>query len=81
MKPNVKIYSKKYCPFCLKAKQFFDHEGIAYEEIDITNDAEQLEALKILTKHLTVPQIFINEKFIGGYTDLIDGFSAGTIKF
>ncbi len=81
MKPNVKIYSKKYCPYCVKAKHFFDDKGIPYEEIDVTSDLEQLEALKKMTQHLTVPQIFINGQFIGGYTDLIDAARTGKIKF
>ncbi len=77
---SVKIYSKKFCPYCTRAKQFFAEKGIAFEEIDLSDDIEQLEALKKQTRHRTVPQIFINGEFIGGYTELIDAVNSGALK-
>lgn len=71
VKPRVIIYSKDYCPYCLRAKDFFAQRNIAFEEIDVTKDVRTLEELKKRTGHLTVPQIFINDVFVGGYTDLM----------
>lgn len=76
---KVIIYSKKYCPYCVRAKEFFKQKGIAFKEVDLTDDFESLEQLKNKTNHLTVPQIFIDDVFIGGYTDLIRKFDNGEI--
>ena len=68
---NVVVYSKDYCPYCVKAKNLLTKKGIAFEEIDITNDSKkQEEMLAKAEGRRTVPQIFINDKSIGGYDDL-----------
>lgn len=69
MKP-VKLYSKDPCPYCVRAKNFFEQKGIPFEEIDMTNDMDALNALKEKTGWKTVPMIFIGDELIGGYTDL-----------
>ena len=71
-KPSVVIYSKVNCPYCVKAKRFFDEKNIEYTEHILSTDSEEFDDLKKRTGHLTFPQIFIDEKFIGGYTDLIE---------
>lgn len=76
---KVLIYSKQYCPYCVRAKEFFKQKGIAFKEVDLTDDFESLAQLKNKTNHLTVPQIFIDDVFIGGYTDLIRKFENGEI--
>ncbi len=68
---NVQIYTKGYCPYCDRAKEFFTARGIAYDGINIESDPDQYAALKARTQHMTVPQIFIDGNFIGGYTDMI----------
>ena len=68
---KVVIYTKDYCPYCTKAKQLLDIKKADYDEIDITNDASQIqEMLKKSGGRKTVPQIFINNKHIGGCDDL-----------
>ncbi len=68
---EVIIYSKENCPYCVKAKRFFDEKNIKYIEHFLTSSLE-MDQLKKRTGHLTFPQIFIDGKFIGGYTDLIE---------
>ena len=69
---KIIIYSKGYCPFCVKAKEFFQIKGLEYQEIDIGVSEElQQEMLKKSNGRKTVPQIFINNHHIGGYDDLI----------
>lgn len=70
MKP-VKIYTTTYCGFCSRAKDFLRNKGVAYEEIDVTTDDAMRARLVELTERRTVPQIFIGEEAIGGYTDLV----------
>ncbi|OGQ37218.1 MAG: glutaredoxin 3 [Deltaproteobacteria bacterium RIFCSPHIGHO2_12_FULL_43_9] len=67
---KVKIYTTTYCGYCKRAKELFRSKGIEFEEIDVTNDEGQRKKLVDLTGKRTVPQIFINEKGIGGYDDL-----------
>ena len=67
---DVVIYSKTHCPYCVKAKRFFDQRNIKYTEHLMDDRLDELDELKRKTGHLTVPQIFINGEFIGGYTDL-----------
>ncbi len=45
-------------------------KGLDFEEINLDGKEEELRALRERTKYLTVPQIFIGEKMIGGYTEL-----------
>ena len=69
---NVEIYSKSNCSFCDKAKYYFDQNDITYQE----HNVEIPETFKILLERnpnaRTMPQIFIDNKLIGGYTDLMD---------
>ena len=71
MTAEVKVYSTTFCPYCVRAKQLLERKGVAYTEINL--DKEEPEVRLELTKktnHRTVPQIFINEQFIGGFDQL-----------
>ena len=72
MLKNVEIYSKSNCSFCDKAKYYFDQNDITYQE----HNVEIPETFKILMERnpnaRTMPQIFIDDKLIGGYTDLME---------
>lgn len=70
MSSKVVIYSKDPCPYCVRAKAFLDGKGITYEEIDLTDKPDEIQAIKEKTGWRTVPIIMINGKLIGGYTDL-----------
>ena len=67
---QVKMYSKVPCPYCVNAKRLLVDKGIPFEEIDLTNDPEQMEELKNKTGWRTFPMIFFDDKLIGGYQDL-----------
>ncbi len=67
---NVEIYTINDCIFCQLAKELLKKKNIKYNEIIITSDNNILDKLKDKTKHKTLPQIFINNKFIGGYMEL-----------
>jgi GrxC family glutaredoxin len=66
----ITVYSKTYCPFCDSAKQLLSSLNLDYEVVDITNDPETAQKISQKSGMMTVPQIFINEKCIGGYTEL-----------
>jgi glutaredoxin 3 len=70
MAAKVTIYSKTYCPYCDRAKALFKAKNVSYEEIKVDDTPEEYVKLKERTGLMTVPQIFINDKLIGGFTDL-----------
>ncbi|MGE3714370.1 MAG: glutaredoxin 3 [Alphaproteobacteria bacterium] len=69
---NIIIYTKDYCPYCVRAKNVFLRKGKEYVEIDITHDtALQQEMVEKSGGRRTVPQIFIGETHVGGADDLV----------
>ena len=66
----VKIYTKNYCPYCAKAKTLLDSLKIQYVETDITETPEIIEELSAKSGFKTVPQIFVGDKCLGGYSDI-----------
>ncbi len=73
---NVVIYTKDHCPFCTRVKNYLTSEKVDFKQVRLDEDPKAYEELKQKTNHLTVPQVFVNGKFIGGATDFfawIDG--------
>ena len=61
------------CPFCMRAKDLFKRRGIAFKEIQISSDDDA--AWNVLIKKSgmkTVPQVFVDDRLIGGYTELAE---------
>lgn len=69
---DIKIYTWSYCPFCQNAKKLLEEKNIDFEEIVLDNKQTELEQLRKQTGQRTVPQIFIGQNFIGGYSELED---------
>ena len=67
---NVRIYSKEQCPYCVRAKALLDRKGIAYEEIDAEHDDALRAWLVEATGQRTVPQIFVGDRSLGGFSDI-----------
>ncbi len=69
---KVLTYTVDYCPFCKKAKALLREKGVEFEDIDITDNEDEMrnKLSKMTGGKNTVPQIFINDISIGGYTDL-----------
>jgi len=68
---KVQVYSTTYCPFCTRAKALLKQKGVAFEEIDVTDDDDLRERMVELSGgRRTVPEIFINGKIVGGYDEL-----------
>jgi glutaredoxin 3 len=68
---KVEVYSSAHCPFCVMAKRLLDRKGVAYEEIRVDLDPVKRQEMMKKSRQRTVPQIFINNEAIGGYTDLV----------
>jgi glutaredoxin 3 len=67
---RVQIYTTAWCGYCVRAKALLDSRGIAYDEIHLDEDVRFRQKLLDLTGGWTVPQILIDGKPIGGYTEL-----------
>lgn len=66
------MYTKAYCSFCFAAKNLLAKRGLDYEEIPVLDDPDAEREMRELTGRNTVPQIVIDGKPIGGYTELVD---------
>lgn len=70
---KVEIYTKAYCPYCIRAKALLEQKSVAYQEIKIDFDAELRDIMITRSQGgYTVPQIFINDKHIGGCDQLVE---------
>ncbi|MCH9753967.1 MAG: glutaredoxin 3 [Alphaproteobacteria bacterium] len=77
---EVTIYTKKGCPFCVRAKDLLDSKNVSYNEVDVGNDPDKRSALtKKSNGKATVPQIFIGKKHIGGCDDLFSLNDSGNL--
>lgn len=66
------MYTKGQCSFCFAAKNLLTKRGIDYEEISILDDVEAEQQMRELTGRTSVPQILIDDKPIGGYSELVE---------
>jgi glutaredoxin 3 len=64
------MYTTRWCGYCVRAKALLDSRGLAYEEISLDDDPAFRQRLLDLTGGWTVPQILIEGRPIGGYTEL-----------
>lgn len=70
--PKVEIFTSKQCPYCVWAKRFFEKRGIDYEEFRVDLDEGKREEMLSRTQRTSVPQIFIGDRHIGGYTEMVE---------
>jgi glutaredoxin 3 len=68
--PTVTIYTTTYCPYCHAAKDLLTEKGVCFTEVDVTGDAGERARLARQTGQRTVPQIFVDDRSIGGYDEL-----------
>ena len=64
------MYTTRCCGYCVRAKALLDARGLEYEEISLDDDPAFRQHLLDLTGSWTVPQILIDGRPIGGYTEL-----------
>jgi len=64
------VWSKYHCSFCDQAKKLLNAKGIEFEERKIGDGYTKEELLEAVPNARTVPQIFLDDKLIGGFTEL-----------
>ena len=64
------VWSKNACPFCDQAKNLLKSKGIEFEERNVSKDWTKEQLLEAVPNARTLPQIFLDEAHIGGFTEL-----------
>ena len=80
---KIEIYTTQTCPFCIKAKRLLQMLKLDYTEHDVSESFDGMcaeLAEKFNRSISTVPQIIINDKYVGGYTDLEALYKSGKLN-
>jgi len=64
------VWSKDSCPFCVQAKALLESRGIKFEERNVSKDWTREQLLAAVPNARTLPQIFLDDKLVGGFTEL-----------
>jgi glutaredoxin 3 len=64
------VWSKNQCPYCDQAKGLLKMKGVEFEERNVSTDWTREQLLEAVPNARTVPQIFLDDKLIGGFTEL-----------
>jgi len=64
------VWSKNHCPFCDQAKALLTQRGIVFEEKTVGEGYSREDLLEAVPTARTVPQIFLDEEYVGGFTEL-----------
>jgi glutaredoxin 3 len=68
---KVEVYTTTFCPNCERAKTLLKSKGVQFTEIDVTEDAAlRQKMVEMSGGRRTVPEIFINDKIVGGFDEL-----------
>jgi glutaredoxin 3 len=70
MSASVTLYTTRYCPYCIRARNLLDSKGVAYRDIAVDNDPRLRREMMTRSGRGTVPQIWIGERHIGGFDDM-----------
>jgi glutaredoxin 3 len=70
MASKVTLYTKQQCPFCVRAKRLLDRKGVVYDEVSVEGNDELRIWLVEKSGQMTVPQIFVGERSLGGFSDI-----------
>jgi glutaredoxin 3 len=79
MSKKIEIYTWGYCPYCVRAKNLLTDKGMEFTEIPLDGKDDELMKLRDRTGQRTVPQIFIDDVFIGGFQELSALNAAGSL--
>ena len=66
----VKMFTTRFCPYCVAARRLLKQLGIDFEDVAVDGDAELRREVTQVSGQRTVPQIWVGEQHVGGYTEL-----------
>jgi glutaredoxin 3 len=76
---TTEIYFKTWCPYSRRALRLLDRKGVDYTAIDVTDDRERELEMRERAGRTSVPQIFIDDRHIGGFDDIAALDKAGKL--
>ena len=76
---HVTIYTKPYCPYCIRAVSLLEQKGVAFTEIEAAFDPDRRQEMMKRSGRTTFPQIFVGEVHVGGYDDMMALHRAGRL--
>lgn len=65
------LYTTRFCPYCIRARQLLERKGVVYEEIAVDGDPGRRAEMVQRSGRTTVPQIWIGARHIGGCDELM----------
>lgn len=68
--PTVAVYTTRFCPYCIRAKQLLTHKGIEFVEYALDGKPQMRAELREKSGQNTVPQIWIGDTYVGGCDEL-----------
>jgi len=71
MKNQVVMYTTRFCPFCIRAKQLLSHKGVDYQDIPVDSNPDLRREMMSKSGRHTVPQIWIGDYHVGGCDELM----------
>jgi glutaredoxin len=71
------VWSKNQCPYCVQAKALLEMKGIEYEERNVSTTWTKEQLLESVPTARTLPQIFLDNNYVGGFTELKKHFDQG----
>ena len=77
---KIEVYTTPYCPYCVAAKKLLNKKNVEFTEFDVSGDSVLRDEMIVRANggH-TVPQIFINDKLIGGFDDMAEMNALGEL--
>jgi glutaredoxin 3 len=70
--PQIEIYTQPYCPYCTRALKLLTSKGAAFQQIDAPHGSpERKLAIARSGGRTSVPQVFIDQRHVGGCDDLL----------
>lgn len=68
---HVTIYTKPYCPYCIRAVSLLEKKGVDFTEVEAAFDPDKRQEMMRRSGRATFPQIFVGDRHIGGCDDLM----------
>jgi len=77
--PKIELYTSAHCAYCVAAKNLLKSKGLDYAEIRVDTDPARRDEMLARAHRRTVPQIFVNDRHVGGYEDLVAAERSGEL--
>ena len=68
--PVVTMYTTRLCPYCMAARSLLQQKGVEFTDIGVDGNPQLRQKMTEMSGQRTVPQIWVGEQHVGGYTDL-----------